>query len=191
MANDTLSSTEEPGAATPEKISPSGFMRKLRPEYYSDTEDRVSYVLDEATFGHHLETITNRNQTHEFELFVRKLCERAICPNLRPQTGPEGGGDSKTDTETYAVADEISRIYVGESNSGKERWAFAFSAKKKWTEKVRKDVKEIVETGRSYDRIICVTSQFARSKDRARLEDALTKEHGVPVVIHDRSWTGN
>jgi hypothetical protein len=33
-----------------------------------------------------------------------------------------------------------------------------------------------------------VTSQFARSKDRARLEDELTKEHGVPVVVHDRSW---
>jgi|GEM_PF-3000766 hypothetical protein len=59
MANDIPSTTEEPGAPPPEKISPSGFMRKLRPEYYSDTEDRVSYVLDEATFGHHLETITS------------------------------------------------------------------------------------------------------------------------------------
>lgn len=188
MADETPLSTEESGAAPPERISPSRFMRKLRPEYYSDTEDRASYVLDEATLSHHLETITNRNQTHEFELFVRKLCERAICPNLRPQTGPEGGGDSKADTETYPVADEISRIYVGEANSGKERWAFAISAKKKWAEKVRKDVKEIVGTGRSYDRIICVTSQFARSKDRARLEDELTKEHGIPVTIHDRSW---
>jgi hypothetical protein len=187
MANTNPPTAEEPDAP-PEKISPSGFMRKLRPQYYSDTADRVSYVLDEATFGHHLETITSRNQTHEFELFVRKLCQRAICPNLRPQTGPEGGGDSKADTETYPVADEISRIYIGELDSGKERWAFAFSAKKKWTEKVRKDVKEIVGTGRSYDRIICVTSRFARSKDRARLEDDLTRDYGVPVVIHDRSW---
>src|SRR5205085_202760 len=106
------------------------------PEYYSDTEDQASYVLEAATFDHYLDTITSRNQTHDFELFSRKLCERAICPNLRPQTGPEGGGDSKADTETYPVADEISRVYLGEPNGGRERWAFAISAKKKWAEKV-------------------------------------------------------
>jgi hypothetical protein len=163
-------------------------MKDLRPEYYSDTEDHASYVLDAPTLDHHIETITSRNQTHDFELFVRKLCERAICPNLRPQTGPEGGGDAKVDTETYPVADELSRIYVGQPNSGRERWAFAFSAKKKWAEKVRADVKGIIGTGRHYDRIICVSSRFARAKDRARLEDQLSKEYSVPVTIHDRSW---
>src|SRR5712691_5460715 len=139
-------------------------MRELRPEYYSDTEDQASYVLDASTLDHHLDTITSRNQTHDLELFARKLCERAICPNLRPQTGPEGGGDSKADTETYPVADEISRIYIGEANGGRERWAFAVSAKKEWSDKVRSDVEGIVEMGRSYDRIICVTSRFARAK---------------------------
>jgi hypothetical protein len=187
MTNDTLSDIKEADLA-PEKISPSGFMRKLRPEFYSDTEDQVSYVLDAATFDHHLETITSRNQTHEFEVFLRKLCERAICPNLRPQTGPEGGGDSKVDTESYPVADEITCIYVGEANSGRERWGFAFSAKKKWAEKVRKDVAEIVGTGRTYDRVICVTSRAARSKDRSRLEQELTNKYGVSITIHDRSW---
>ena len=140
---------KESGAAMPRRILPSEFMRDLRPEYHSDTEDHASYVLDAATLDHHLDTITSRNQTHDFELFTRKLCERAICPNLRPQTGPEGAGDSKADTETFPVADEISRIYIGEPNGGRERWAFAFSAKKKWAEKVRGDVKGIVETGRS------------------------------------------
>jgi hypothetical protein len=114
-------------------ISPSEFMRGLRPEYYSDTEDRELYVLDDATFSYHLETITSRNQHHEFETFCRKLCERAICANLRVQTGPEGGGDSKVDTETFPVADEISLTYVGTPNSGREKWAFAFSAKKTWS----------------------------------------------------------
>ena len=57
--------------------------------------------------GYHLETITARNQTRDFEIFCRKLCERIICPNLKPATGPEGGGD------------------IGEANAGQERWAFA------------------------------------------------------------------
>jgi hypothetical protein len=169
-------------------LSPSRFMRELRPEYYSDTEDRVLYVLDAATLDHHLETITSRNETHDFELFARKLCERAICPNLRPQTGPEGGGDSKADSETFPVADEILRVYIGAANSGREKWAFAFSAKKTWAQKARDDVKGIVETNRSYDRIICVTARYARDKDRARIEQELTEQYRVPVTIHDRSW---
>lgn len=183
-------SPSEPVDPTPVgKVSPSDFMRKLRPEYYSDTEDRTSYVLDAPVLEYQLESITQRNQTHDFEIFCRKLCERTICPNLRPQTGPEGGGDSKADTETYPVADEIAALtYVGEPNGGRERWAFAFSAKAKWADKVRQDVKGIVETGRSYDRIICVTSKFARAKDRARVEDQLSSKYNVPVTIHDRSW---
>jgi hypothetical protein len=172
-----------------EKISPSQFMRELRPEYYSDTEDQVAYLLEAPTLEYHLESITQRNQTHDFEIFCRKLCERVICPNLRPQTGPEGGGDSKADTETYPVADEIAALtYVGEANGGRERWAFAFSAKKSWTKKVRDDVKGIIETERKYDRIICITSRFARAKNRARIEDELSKQYGIPVTIHDRSW---
>ena len=163
-------------------------MRQLRPEYYSDTEDRVLYVLDSATLDHHLETLTSRNETHDFELFARKLCERAICPNLRPQTGPEGGGDSKADSETFPVADEISRTYIGEPNSGREKWAFAFSAKKTWAQKAREDVKGIIDTRRSYDRIICVTARYAKDKDRARVEQELTTKYGIPVTIHDRSW---
>lgn len=164
-------------------------MRELRPEYYSDTEDQVAYLLEAPTLEYQLESITQRNQTHEFEIFCRKLCERVICPNLRPQTGPEGGGDSKADTETYSVADEIAALtYVGEANGGRERWAFAFSAKKTWTQKVRDDVKGIIETGRKYDRIICITSRFARAKNRADIEDELSKQYSIPVTIHDRSW---
>lgn len=172
-----------------EKISPSQFMRGLRPEYYSDTEDRIAYFLDAPTLAYQLDSITSRNQTHDFEIFCRKLCERTICPNLRAHTGPDGGGDSKADTETYPVAEEIATLfYVGEQKSAQERWAFAFSAKKGWSDKVRSDVKGIVETERNYKRIIFVTSRFARDKDRARIEDELSKKYGVPITIHDRSW---
>ncbi|MEG2802632.1 tetratricopeptide repeat protein [Stenotrophomonas sp.] len=167
----------------------SQFMRALRPELYSDSASRIRYCLNAEILSHHLETITERNQTHDFELFCRKLCERSICPNLRPATGPEGGGDSKADTETTPVAEEIRKLtYVGAANSGSERWAFAFSAKKKWAEKVRSDVTGIAATDRGYTRIIFVTSRAARAKDRAALEDALSKQHGIPVTIHDRSW---
>lgn len=164
-------------------------MRKLRPEYYSDTHETTTYLLDQSAFEYHLETITKRNQTHDFEIFCRKLCERTICSNLRPQSGPEGGGDSKADTETLPVSDEISSLtYIGEANSGRERWAFAFSAKERWQQKVRNDVEGIVATKRGYDRIFCVTSRFARAKTRADLEDELTQKHSVPVTILDRSW---
>jgi len=164
-------------------------MRELRPEFYSDTEDRVSYLLDAPTLEYHLDSITSRNQTHGFEIFCRKLCERTICPNLRAHTGPDGGGDSKADTETYPVTKEIADLfYIGEEKSAQERWAFAISAQEDWKSKVKHDVKGIAVTKRDYKRIIFVTSRFARDKDRARIEDELSKEYGISVTIHDRSW---
>lgn len=170
-------------------VSPSQFMRQLRPELYSDSTSPVKHQLKAEVLSHHLDTITERNQTHDFELFCRKLCERTICPNLRPATGPEGGGDSKADTETPPVSDEINKLtYIGLANSGSERWAFAFSAKKTWSSKVRSDVAGIMATNRGYKKIFFVTSRAARAKDRARVEDELTREYGVQVTIHDRTW---
>jgi hypothetical protein len=128
-------------------LTPSAYMRQLRPENYSDTTETTDYVLDRAVFDHHLEKITTLSQTQDFEIFCRKLCERTICRNLRPHTGPDGGGDSKADTETLPVADEIASLaYVGEANAGREKWAFAFSAKEDWRGKVRSDVKGIAGT---------------------------------------------
>jgi hypothetical protein len=170
-------------------VLPSAFMRQLRPELFSDSKEKSDYRLDPATFENHLETITSRNQTHDFEIFCRKLCERAVCPNLRPQTGPEGGGDSKVDSETLPVSDELAVLfYSGEANASSERWAFAFSAKKKWVEKVRKDVNSIIETNRGYQRIFCVTNQFAKANTRAKLEDELSKQHNLKLTILDRTW---
>ena len=129
MRNNVAGKYEGTEQAQPPGVWPSKFMRELRPEIYSDTKDRETYALSAPIFEYHLDSITSRNQTHDFEVFCRKLCERTICPNLRPQTGPDGGGDSKADTETYSVADEISGLtYVGVAN-GSEKWAFAFSAK--------------------------------------------------------------
>lgn len=169
-------------------VSPSKFMRQLRPGLYSDSVIRDQHQLKTEILSHHLESITQRNEMHDFELFCRKLCERVICPNLRPATGPEGGGDSKADTETIPVADEISKLYCGLANSGSERWAFAFSAKKTWADKARSDVAGIMTTNRGYTRIFFVTSRAARAKDRARIEQELSEKYGVTVTIHDSSW---
>jgi len=164
-------------------------MRTVRPENYSDSAERSAYRLTGSALEQRLDTITARNQTHDFEIFCRKLCERVICPNLKPATGPEGGGDSKADTETIAVADEIASLgYVGDANAARERWAFAFSAKKTWKTKARSDIDGLAATGRPYAKVFFVTSQFAKARDRAALEDELSTKHGFRVEILDRSW---
>jgi hypothetical protein len=174
--------------AKEKRVSPSEFMRQLRPGLYSDSTTRDRHQLKAEILSYHLDTITERNETHDFELFCRRLCERTICPNLRPATGPEGGGDSKADTETNPVSDEISKLYCGLANSGSERWAFAFSAKKTWADKARSDVAGIVATNRGYKRVFFVTSRAARAKARADVEQELSEKYGVVVTIHDRSW---
>ena len=178
------------GAVAP--LKPSDFMRKLRPELYSDTADRPLYVLDRSMLEFQLETVTARNEHQGFEIFCRKLCERAICPQIRPQSGPEGGGDGKTDADTIPVANAISdRSYVGHPGPAREIWAFAFSAMKDWKRKVARDVAGIAATGRTFERIYFVTNQPARAKDRARLEADLAQAHGTPVHILDRAWIVN
>lgn len=188
MSRDAENPTNEEPLAPP-GVMPSLFMRQLRPEYYSDSQDRTRIHLTSDRFDYHLETITSRNQTNDFELFCRKLCERAICPDLRAKTGPDGGGDSKVDTETQPVAEEITeRYFEGLRKEANETWAFAISAQKDWKTKARQDVESIASTGRAYDRIFFITNQLARDKDRAKLESDLATAHGVPVTIHDRSW---
>jgi hypothetical protein len=170
----------------PEK--PSEAMRKKRPYLFSDSADFKKIRLSASELSHHLDTLTDRNQHKDFENFCRKICEREICPNIRPQTGPEGGGDGKVDADSFPVDSSISdRWFVGVEDSG-DKWAFAFSAKKAWSEKVKSDVSGIAGTGRHYDRIIFVTSRPARSKDRLRIEEDLSREFGARVTILDREW---
>lgn len=170
--------------------SPSEFMRARRPELFSDSEIIRETLITREMFEYHLDTLTSRKQEIQFEHFCRQLAEKEICPNLRPQTGPTGGGDSKADSETYPVADGIAlRWYEGLAReASEERWAFAFSTKKTWVAKAESDVKGIAETGRDYKKVYFVTSQFAKDKARANLEDELSKKYGLRVVILDRAW---
>lgn len=173
-----------------EDFSPSKFMRGRRPELFSDSEEVSEIRLTREVFEYQLDTLTRRKQETEFEHFCRRLAEKEICPNLIPQTGPTGGGDSKVDAETYPVADEIAlRWYEGIGReAAQKRWAFAFSAKRDWHSKVRSDVEKIVNTKRGYSLIYFITNQFVKDKTRPQIEDKLKKDYKVPVRILDRSW---
>lgn len=164
-------------------------MRARRPYLFSDSSKLLQRAVTREVLAHHLETLTSRSDESTFETFGRRMAERFIAPNIIPQTGPTGGGDGKSDAETYPVTSALSlRWYVPNAAPAHERWAFAFSAKKTWREKVRSDVAEIVATNRGYPKIIFVTNQYAADKKRKDEQDALEKKHGVPVTILDRTW---
>lgn len=164
-------------------------MRDRHPDLFSDTVSEVAYEVEREVLSYHLETLTNQKDEAVFENFAQRLCEKFIAPNIRPQTGPVGGGDGKTDAETFPVSSEISaRWFTPDNNKAGERKAFAFSAKKTWRSKIKSDVAAIAGTKRDYDQVICVTNQFVPARKSAELQDELLKEHGIPVTILDRTW---
>jgi hypothetical protein len=170
--------------------SPNEFYRTQRPERFSDSVRVDKPSLDRSQLEYYLATITNRSQETDFEHLARGLAERRIAPNLIPHTGPTGGGDSKVDSETFPVADALALAWyegIGRAAS-KERWGFAFSAKKDWRPKLKGDIAKLVGTGRGYEKAFFVTNQYVRDKDRAILEDELSKEHGIEVRILDLNW---
>jgi hypothetical protein len=171
-------------------FSPREFLKGRRPERFSDTLRTDQPVLDRALLEYHLAKLTSRGQEKDFEHFARHLAQKEICPNLLPQTGPTGGGDSKVDSETYPVADGLSLAwFVGNAReAASERWAFAFSAKEDWRPKVRSDVEKIAKTGRGYKKAFFVTNQYVPDRVRAEVEDGLTKAHGLDVRILDLTW---
>lgn len=176
--------------AVPENLaSPRDLMRSMHPDLFSDSVIEERPILARAVFEYHLDSLTARKEEYQFEHFCRLIAEKEICPNLRVQTGPTGGGDSKVDSETYPVAKEIvNRWWLGESAGGSERWAFAFSAKKTWKQKLKADVNNILSAQRDYKRIYFFTNQFVSDKSRASAEDELTRTAGIPIHIVDRNW---
>lgn len=177
-------------AATPPLFSPRTFLKARSPERFSDSISVPTARVPRTTLEYHLDTLTSRGQENDFEQFARKLAERTLCPNLLPHTGPTGGGDSKVDAETYPVSDQLAMAwFVGDAReAAKERWAFAFSAKRDWKPKVKSDVKKLVGTDRGYAKAMFITNQFVSDRDRAATEDALRKEYGIDVRVYDRTW---
>jgi hypothetical protein len=182
--------TERTNKPDLQSFLPSQFLRARRPHLFSDSLVVAESRLSREIFEYHLDTLTSRKEENTFEHFCRCLSEKELCPNLIPQTGPTGGGDSKVDSETYPVAPAIrERWYEGLEDPGtNDRWAFAFSAKKEWRPKVGQDVASIINTNRDYKRIYFITNQFVKDKQRGETESELTKKHGVDVRILDRTW---
>jgi hypothetical protein len=172
------------------KFSPREFLKARRPEKFSDTIREERPALDRSQLEYHLATITSRSQENDFQRFAHHLCERTICPNIVPQTGPTGGGDSKVDGETYPVAEELALLWhVGVTGeAARERWAFAVSAKEDWAPKLRSDVGKAVATNRGYKKAFFVTNQAVPDRKRAEEEDKLRAAHGLDVRILDRTW---
>ena len=173
-----------------ETYSPSALMREWHPDLFPDTPPLDETILEQGLLEYHLETLTERKQELIFEEFCRRLAQLEICPNLRPQTGPIGGGDSKVDSSTYPVAPYLAeRVYFGSPTPATtESWAFAFSCKKRWKEKAKSDVEKIAGLDREFSRVYFISSHFTRDKTRSELESQLAKQHGFEVHILDRTW---
>lgn len=186
-----IAATDEMPGAKDGPVTPSAFMQRRRPSLFSDTLVESTEPLTRDAFEYRLQTITARSEEAQFQRFVHALLEVEVCPNLIPQTGPTGGGDSKVDTETYAVADAIAeRWWSGAAReAANEQWAFAISAMQDWRQKARKDIDNVLASGRAYQRIHFVTNQFVKDKDRAKVEKDLTRRaDNIPVRIFDRTW---
>lgn len=179
--------------ATEELLRPKEYMRTRHPDLFSDTLSLTEPVLTKSIIEYHLDTLTSRKQELNFEEFCRRLAELEICPNIKPQTGPIGGGDSKVDASTYPVAPSlIERCYWGNPNPpSDETWAFAFSCKKRWKEKAKEDVGKIASLERKFTKVFFISNQFIRDKTRTEVELELSSKYGFEVHIFDRTWIVN
>ena len=174
-------------------FKPSEYYRTRHPDLFSDTTIETGPLLGKDFFEWHLATLTQRKHEIVFEDFCRRLAELEICPNLKPQTGPTGGGDSKTDASTYPVAPVLAeRCYWGSPNPpSNENWAFAFSCKKQWKGKAKDAVKKIFNLDRKFTKVFFISNQAVRDKDRANTESELSKQYAFEVHILDSTWIVN
>lgn len=171
-------------------MTPSEFYKQRRPEFFSDSEIITQTTLPREVLAYELSKISTNQKQDEFETLCRRLAEKFISPNLIPQVGPTGGGDGKTDSETYPVSESISdRWFTPENGWNKdENWAFAISAKEDWKGKAKGDVKKIVETARGYTRVYFISNQLISSKKKKDAQDEFIKEFKIDVVILDGEW---
>ena len=190
MSNYTEKETENNNDNKTMFISPSEFYRLNRPEYFSDSEEITGITLPREVLAYEIEKISTNQKQDLFETLCRKLAEKFICPNLIPQVGPTGGGDGKTDSETYPVSKHISeRWFIPQDGwRNDEKWAFAFSAKKEWKAKIESDIQKIVNTDRGYTKLFFISNQTISSKKKKDEQDILSKKHSIDVTILDAAW---
>lgn len=175
---------------TGETFSPNSYYREVHPEFFSDTVVHYETPLTSELFDYKMSILSTKKMQSDFESFIVAVAKRLITPNIKPQTGPDGGGDGKVDAETYEVSDDISDKWIAteETALGKEYWAFAISCKKEWKSKVTSDIEKIVNTNRGYTKALFFTSQFVKSSTRAETEEKLSERFGIKVEIYDANW---
>ncbi len=171
-------------------VKPSDFMRARHPELFPDTEEASQSELSQDLLEYHLDSLTSRKQELLFEDFCRRLSERTICPNIVPQTGPIGGGDSKADATTYPVSVHLAfRTYFGTPEPpAAGKWSFAFSCKRKWKSKAKNDITEIAKHYSEVEKIFFISNQFIRDKVRSSFELELQESTGKDITLLDRNW---
>lgn len=186
IVNDTLELENNQVTPQPDIFS---YYRRLRSNLFSDTEVVYETKLTPELFDLKLEQLSQDKKQSEFENFVLALVVRLVTPNIKLQTGPDGGGDGKVDGETYPVDKAISdKWWVSEGSTGDHKWAIAISVQKNWKSKIEGDVKKAVETGRGYTKVIFFSSQKIKSSKRQEVEDEPSKQYGVAVSIFDGKW---
>lgn len=170
--------------------TPSQFYRHIRPEYFSDSKIIAKVILPREQLDYEISQISTNQKHDSFETLCRKLAEKLISPNLIPQVGPTGGGDGKTDSETYPVSDFISdRWYISNNKwNENENWAFAISAKTDWKPKVKSDVKKIIDTNRGYTKIFFFSNQKISSKNKKEVQNQTKNDYDVELIILDAEW---
>lgn len=170
-----------------ENLVPFGYYRKLRPENFSDTTITYEVPLTQELLDLQLNLLSTKKLQSSFEEFIIAIAKRVITPNIKPQTGPDGGGDGKVDAETYEVSNDISDKWYSleDTARGKEYWAFAISCKKEWKTKIKSDIEKIIATQRGYTKILFFTNQYIKSSSRTKVEDKLSIDYNINVKIYD------
>ena len=170
--------------------TPNAYMRLVRPEEFSDSIDLQEQRLAADLLSFSLDQLTTNKKEAQFEEFARRLAQLEICPNLVPQTGPTGGGDSKTDSVTYPVAESLVRrcCWASPEAASDGDWAFAMSCKKEWRSKLKSDVEKIAGLSRKFTKVFFITNQPVRDKVRAQLEEELGSRFTFDLRILDRTW---
>lgn len=166
-----------------------GFYKSNRPEKFSDSITVYKAELTEELFDYTLAKLSTNKKQSEFEKFIIHVASKLITPNIKPQTGPDGGGDGKVDGETYYVSEEISsKWFLPNKCEGEDKWAIAISCKKDWKTKVNHDVANIIQTGRTYSRILFFTNQLIKNSTRIEAEECLKNKYSIEVDIFDGTW---
>jgi len=147
--------------------------------------------MSELYIKYALEILNRENGGTKFEGLVTDLITKTICSNIIPATGPYGGGDKGQDSSTHISyineSSNLFRIWITSPQATKEKIVFAFSINKKWKTKVKDDVYKIINNNLKPKKIIFITNQFIKEKEKLDVIQKFELEK-INLEILDGSW---